>query len=317
MSLSDFYFAFFKVILLPSRNDAPSTEKQYRTSVHYWTAFTADPPLALIDEYTCAAFLERIYELPGHKGKASRFTIHRHISNIRAILRQAGPRSEQCPNAQRLIPEVPFLERPKLDHSPVHNNVTLDELARILEACRIAKAPRIPHVASSQWWRSLIVVAYNTGERRGALLEAEFDKIIDRAIEFPAITRKGRTKTHTVPLNAAALEAIEQVRGWFRRRRIFPWTYHIRHFDHLYKNITEAAGVNKTFHGLRKAAATEMARATADRRLATLLLGHGRHSTTNDFYIADSLKQDELRRAVEAIPQPRPSVATDRQLTLF
>ena len=150
----------------------------------------------------------------------------------------------------------------------------------------------------------MVRVAYNTAERRGALMAVEFAHVDGREMRFPRGIRKGRRRTHRVWLNDAALAAIESIRT--DRRLIFPfpnWPRSARWFQDVWKKkLLASAGIpeHRRFglHGLRKAAASELAKINP--LAAQLALGHGDFRTTQNHYINPGIQADALAR----LPQP-------------
>ena len=96
---------------------------------------------------------------------------------------------------------MPYLSRPTIDDEPVDDNFTVDEISAILQdGCRKAAVPKIEGLRPCDWWRSLTLVAYNCGERKGAVLGAEFAGLSDDGLWVRAAC-KGRKKSKLVRLN--------------------------------------------------------------------------------------------------------------------
>lgn len=314
MSLMAFWRRFLRPVIWEiSRKADKKTLVEYEKSLEYWTLFTGDPPLQAIDDRTLAHFLAGLRTIPGRapvgqSKPASEYTIVKHIGNIQACLHHAGPWSREYPKAQELLKRVPMLERPSLDpHEDSDGRAdefyTLEEMAAILRGAELMASPRVGLVPPPDWWRSLVSVAYNTAERKFALLHVRFADLDGRKLRFPRSIRKGKRKSNVIQLNDAAMAAIDKIRG--PREFIFGWPHCPRYFDTCRERLLKLAGIPRErwfgMHAFRRTAATAIG--LADPLAAQWLLGHADFKTTNDHYLGG--KKQRVAQALAALPQPQ------------
>lgn len=323
-----------------------------RATLRLWCRFTGDPPLCAIDDQTISLFLAGLYNLPHNanlrkqqaaaekqrrkfrklepKEVIAPATINTHCVRMQTVLRLAGPRNQDCKHGQRLLTDVPYIEHPTLDSGTerCEDSFTLDEMTAILAATVQMDWPRWPGIPAATWWQSLVIVAYNTSERRGALLRVPLPAPDADVIVFARWVRKGKKKTNVLPINAACRAAIDRVRtegdvpggrdllfpihgvGFPRCRRWF----HTRWLELLEKSgIPESRRFG--LHGLRREAATEMALLDASGAglsgagadAAQLLLHHSDGATTQRYKHRgriESKRLQLLRARLDELPQP-------------
>ena len=122
---------------------------------------------------------------------------------------------------------------------------------------------------------SLVVLAIETGARKGELINLEWSQFnrLAGTIWLPQ-TKTGRPRE--VPLSHRAMRAIERQQGQ-DEKRIFP----IRDFKKAWASVLSRVGIeNFKFHDLRHTAATRWAEAGADIFTIAALLGHHNIQTT-------------------------------------
>ena len=117
-------------------------------------------------------------------------SVHTELGHLRSALRWA--------KAQRLIPDVPHIERPPKPDSDVQP-LTDSQIRNLIDGCRA------PHI------RLAVILLLATGGRVGAILDLEWNRIdFDRGVidlRLPdGVTRKGRA---VVPMNRMARAALE------------------------------------------------------------------------------------------------------------
>jgi integrase len=314
MTLSAFWRLYVQPTWLAGRKASWKTVSLYQDAINYWARFTTDPPLCEIDDFVLQRFREGLEALPGRKGPSlSAASIRKHYRSVQTCLCLTGPRLPSAGaagsawrKAQRLLKEIPLLEPPPADEIDDDSNFTVDEIGGLLDACAKMYTPhRVPGVMAPEWWRSLIMVAYNTGERIGALLDVTFDDLDGTTLTFPRSIRKGRRKSNVVDLNVYAARAIERIRT--DREKIFEWPYSERHFFKSWERLRARAGISAArqfgTHALRKATATELA--DIDERAAQYALGHSSINTTRGHYIKQ--KRELVKDSLARLPQPSPT----------
>ncbi len=317
MTLSAFFSAYVEPIGLVASGASPTTIGCYRESLAYWDAFTGDPPLAEIDEYTCAEFVAGLGKLPGMKSPIiSPNTVRKHCRHVQRVIDLAGPpgRDRKQRLAKGLVERPPYIARPEEREKPPEDSFTLDEIAKWLGACEQATQPRLPGITPETWWRALILFTYNTGLRIGTVLALEWTMRQDKWLVVPAECLKGGKKGQRFWLNKAACDALDSIDGI--RLTIFPWKLEVRSLHRHREQLLRVAGLPEHrrfgFHGLRKALATSMAR--KNRLAAQQQLGHAVLATTEKHYVHPDVTEDIMADAMKNVPQP---AAPDPQMRLF
>lgn len=331
MGLGDFYRVWLRSRMIEDGADT-ATIKEYDRSIALWVEFTGDPPLASLDawhdddgdverfiEDVFRAFTVGLWKLKGRKReKISSYTVHRRVRNIQTCLRWAGP-VEGRRKGKRLLKLVPYLDRPELEEFEPEGP-QLWELAKILAAGGKMKTPNLPGIANEVFWRSVGTLAYNTAERRGALLRVKYhhlreirsprslpgmdecDEMTGYELKIPAAIRKGKVHEHVVPLNQAAMQAINALRGPTPRETVVGWPYTIANFSRKWMKLVQLAGFPAEdrfhFHRIRSTSVTECE--LIKEGSGTMLAGHSDSRVTKKFY-----KQRRVLRAVlDRLPQP-------------
>lgn len=318
MTLREFGQEYILPHLLPERRASPLTIGIYAKALDLWAKLTGDPPLCDIDDRTTSRFVVGLSALPGrHAENLSDATIHKHCRTIEACLALAGPKTAKRKKAQRLLEEVPSIEKPELAETDVLDNFELREIADILAACDRMRYPARSKtsIEPAEFWRSLVTVVYNTGERKGAIFQVKQPPAGATEIIFPGPIRKGKRKSIRVPLNESAREAIESIRT--DRELLFPWPHCPRWFYYRWGQLLTFAGIPETrqfgLHGIRKATCTEMVGYSVIG--AQLTMGHPDGTLLHKHYVNRRVH----REALDRLPQPRRAATrpADSQRMLF
>lgn len=131
----------------------------------------------------------------------------------------------------------------------------------------------VGEIPARDWWRSLHLVAWSTGERISALLACRWDHLVGEWLTIPAELRKGQSRDMAYRLSDEALASLALIRG--KREQIWPWPLNRTYLWTRYKEIRRAAGLptdrRSSFHRIRKSVATHVAAAGGN---PTLVLGH-------------------------------------------
>lgn len=305
LTLWEFYEAYVEPDVL--YHAAQRHRQALRESLDYWKQFTGDPPLREITRRTIRRFTEGLQLLPGRRAGEllADNTVRKHCGHVQRVLNVAGPSKPQ-PGGElnvRLLEEVPYISRPAEVLNEVEDNFTLEELGKVLDACRVAIAPRISGIASSQWWRSLIVFDYNVGLRIGSLLKLRwewFEQSGDQWwIRLPVRSTRERAikgrQGKRFYVNAPAMAALDRIR-LPSRDLVFPWPYSESYLHAMRRRILRATGLPKErqlgFHGVRKAFATEVSQINSI--AAHKIVGHSSAKTTADHYVNKRVMTETL-----------------------
>lgn len=300
--------------------------KQYRESLAYWAEFTGDPPLAGVDDYTCALFLSELKKLPGRgKRPLADNTVRKHCVHVQYVLDRAGPRSRHNPQGKRLVDEVPILQKPSLVIDEVTDNFTLQEIGQWLAATGHAIAPALPGCAPAEFWQAIIPFDYNLGFRVQTLLALRWEWLkkepvgkTETWIHVPSEAIK-KKRGRDFYLNAWALAALEIVKPLQAiDGRIFPWPHTPDYLQQTRREILSHSEIPPSrqlgFHGLRKALGTELTElCDGNDCAASMALGHSQRNVTRNHY----LNKRVMAAALDKLPQPKWTPPAEPQLRLF
>ena len=270
ISLAELFAAHYRPRRLLGRS--PTTSLQYGIQIRHLARHLGhEPTLDDLDDETVAAFLERFAE-----GRTPA-TVNKARSHLLALWRFAHGRG--------LVAIGPDIDRlPEPERTPQAWSV--DDLRRLFDAA--AKMPgELQGVPAGLWWVALLRVMWSTGERRSALLAAQWSWL-DRAsgvLLVPSQTRKGGRKAMSYRLDPPALEALDAIRRP-PREIIWPWpfcreTYWL-HWSRLLRLAGLPDGRKRKSHSLRVSHASHLERAGGD---ATRDMRHASRAVTERSYL--------------------------------
>jgi len=310
---------------------APATIKDYRATIRYWRRLTRNPPLGDLRSSDLAEFKRALLQPaeihrqqqdpqlllfnpwdgdqqgtlfgPGRSMKPlARATINKHLRNLHAILNKTGPRTPGNRDALGLLETVPWtrpVKEPKRRPRPAPEAA----VAAIYRAADAADFPRIDYLAPADWWRALIVAAYTTGSRRGALLalrQADVDWEA-RRIRLEADEDKC-DEERIKPISLLTLQHLVRIRN--ATEWLFPWPHSPVTWYRQWHRLQDAAGLKRPehikFHQLKAACGTALARSGASPWAIQQRLDHSTLRTSR-YYINAS--REELD-AIERMPVP-------------
>lgn len=159
------------------------------------------------------------------------------------------------------------------------------ELARIFDAVKSLQGD-ICGIPRAKWWRALLLLDWDSGERIGALLALRWSYLAqDGWLHVPAEARKGKRKDMTYRLAPDTLDALSAIRQP-AREYIFPWPYDENYIFNRFEQILERAKLptdrKSKFHRMRRSVASHYEAAGGN---ATRLLGHEDRRTTIRSYL--------------------------------
>lgn len=160
-----------------------------------------------------------------------------------------------------------------------------DELRRLVLATKFIDRDLAGGICAEWFWHSLILTAWDTGERISALLSARYDWINGNWLAIPAEYRKGKTKDRVYRLTDATIAAIRNA-SMPPREFIWPWSAHrsslYNHYRRLLKLAKLPADRKSMFHRIRRSVATHVEAAGGN---ATKLLDHSSRRLTEKSYL--------------------------------
>jgi integrase len=173
--------------------------------------------------------------------------------------------------------------------------VTPEDFAALYRATHAAKFPRGLPYPAADWWRAVLMTAYMTGWRLGAIMSLrreDIDLVAGTAISL-AEHNKGKRDT-VINLHPIVIDHLKTLPAF--DTRMFPWNHGRRTLFTEFAKIQKAANVKPPrkarygFHDLRRGFATMNAdRLTAD--VLQALMQHKDYQTTQRYInIARQLK---------------------------
>ncbi len=310
-----------------------ATLAEYHTTIRHWLALTSNPPLGELRSTDLAGFKRALLEptsvreqnadpqtllfdpwdsdcqgmlfgngRPARKPIAKP-TINKHLRNLNAICNKAGPRTPGNRDALGLLEIVPWtkpLKEPRRRPRPASEAT----VGPIYEATAAARFPKLAYVSASDWWRALIVAAYTTGCRRGALLALRGANVdwVARQIRLEADDDKA-DEERLKPISLLLVQHLMRIRT--EDPLMFVWPHSPTTWYRQWHRLQDAAGLRREnhikFHQLKSACGTALARAGGSPWAIQQHLDHKDLRTTSRFYINPS--QEELEM-IEHMPVP-------------
>jgi len=258
---------------------APRTRDLYEITLRHFNKFLARRATLddLADETTLAAYLQqRLTNVVAPTAAKCR-------CNLMAMANFAFKKGHipTCPEVQPIvIPEI------------TPEAWTLDELRRLLDACRVMPG-KMDGLPSGDWWYALHLFALDTGERTEATLSLRWSWV-DRLhgwVNVPAMVRKGRRKPMRYKLRSETLAALVSL-SRPNREHVF-WTPAVTStatFYGRYDQLLSRAGLPKgrrfKLQRMRRTFASLVERSGGD---ATRALAHSSRRITERSYLDESL----------------------------
>jgi len=186
LTLCEFWRRYVRPICYQAEGRAPDTLKQIEMSLtNYWQPATGDPPLAQIDEATCAKFSQYL-RAAKYQGRAlSTRTIIKQTVHVQTVLDRAGPSDDRKKKCAALLGQTPYISRPrpaKRVNGAARHAFSVGEIEALLSAAGEMVTPRLDApldrlLPPDRWWRSLVLLAYLTGLRISELMLWRWDWI--------------------------------------------------------------------------------------------------------------------------------------------
>jgi integrase len=157
------------------------------------------------------------------------------------------------------------------------------ELVALIRSCR-QEVGRIGGVQSALWWTALHEVAWDSGERIGALMRIRWQDLSDDGwLRVPAEVRKGKRADKLFKLSEQTMQSLRLMQ-LPRRELIFAWDRSWNLIYSHYERILKRAGLptdaRSKFHRMRRSVASHYKANGGD---ATELLGHSDSRVTKKY----------------------------------
>lgn len=187
---------------------------------------------------------------------------------------------------------------PRVQKSP--RSLTVEQLATLFDAAERTDL-LVRSTVGNRFWPAFLHLAWETGERRSALLAVrweDFDLENRRGawVTFPARHRKGGGRDSVRPLSGDAVKRLRRLREVRpKSRAVFKFAAYA--IDGYWRALRDEAGVPGwcTIHTLRRTHATHLHAAGGD---ASASLGHSRRDLVKRHYLDPrlSVNRDDLDR---------------------
>lgn len=254
----------------PLRRLSAKSVQNYRYSIRAFANFLGrEPCLDDLDELTVARFLAKRSQERAVASAA------KDRSQLRA-LHEFSARRGLCSH----WPQYPPIRVP--DRVPQAWFST--EMQRLLDSAGQEKTV-IDGIPGGDYWRALVLLAYDSAERVTALMSLRWRDVQDRHVLFLAETRKGGTRDvirEIGPDTRSALEAIRLGRGG--DDLVFPWprarSYIWGRLGVILRRAGLPHGRRDKFHRIRRTTASYYAAAGGS---AQALLDHADPATTRAY----------------------------------
>lgn len=167
--------------------------------------------------------------------------------------------------------------------------LTSDEEARLLAHC----------IGEREHLRPIIILAINTGMRRGDLLTLRWQQVdFERGLIFVPNLKAGEGRGHHVPMNSTVREELQRLAA---KKKKADSVFAVGNIKRAFATACDKAEIRDLrFHDLRHTAATRLADAGADAFTIAAILGHSPIQMSARYTHATD---DRLRRVVEALTQ--------------
>jgi integrase len=241
MRITDLFESQYRIKKLRGRSQ--NTVRLYRSSIKNLEKFLGRP--AILDDFnddTITQLMQAIIDRGG-----SPFTANKERSQLLAIWRFAAQTGLVSVWPTVMAENVP--ERIPLAWLQ-------DDVHKLMAAIDLQKN-KIGTVPAKVWWRGVVCVCLDTGERISAITQAKWSWIERSWLLIPAEARKGRKRDRRYLLSQESMRSISDIRRYSTHSEsIFPWPYCPTYLWTKYTKLLKDAGLphgrKDKFHRFRK-----------------------------------------------------------------
>ena len=280
MTLREFFKTTYRPLKLRGRS--PSTARLYGnlfTQFDRWLAaegIATEGAIEHLDELLLARYLEH------RAASRSPYTAEKERSQLMALARLAWER--RVPGLERM-PTCPAGVLP--DRIPTAWSA--EELRRLFAAAVKARG-WVGTIPASDWFPATIQLAYETGERIGALLATPATDYRRPTLMVQPTARKGGRRGRVYSLSGGLCDRLDRIVG-HGYPMLLPWLQQPTHVYHRLHAILKAAGLDGkriAFHQVRRTAISQIAAAGGD---PVQFAGHASPAMTKRWYLDPRLAE--------------------------
>lgn len=254
-------------IYSPLRGISPRSATLYRYTLNAFSEHLGRAAnLSDLEELAVARFLSQRME------SRAPATAAKDRAQLRALWEMAARRG--------LVKTWPAIRRIRVPER-VPEAWLIDEVRRLLEAAR-QEPGQVAGVPAGDFWRGLVWLLYETGERVSAAMSLEWRDVRPDSVLYRAETRKGGTRDVLRSITPACFAALETIRR--PREHVFAWHLSRGMLWYRLGRICRRAGLpsdrRSKFHRIRRTTASHYAAAGGD---AQRLLDHSSPAVTRRY----------------------------------
>jgi integrase len=262
---------------------SPGTRESTMHALNHFVRIINPKRMAAIKTKTISDYVAARHVEPKRKGgpPVSPATVNKELRTIRAMLKKAVRRGylAECPDFS-----TEFLREP----GKLATYVPPEDFQAIYDAADSARWPDCGPFDPGDWWRGILVMAYMTGWRIGALMALRWaDVDVEAATALSRASDNKGKRDQLVPLHPLVVEHLRPLVSF--HAKVFPWNRSERAVFGEFGRLQRAAGVKPMggkpqygFHDLRRGFATLNAEnLTAD--ALQLMMQHRDYTTTQRY----------------------------------
>lgn len=274
MTLKEFFKTTYRPLKLRGRSQ--NTARLYENLFKQFDRWLAAEGIATeghiehLDELLLARYLE-------HRASTrSPYTAEKERSQLMALARLAWER--RVPGLERM-PTCPAGVLP--DRVPTA--WTTEEMQRLFAAAGRARG-LVGTIPAGEWFQATILLAFETGERIGALMASSASDYRRPTLMVEPTARKGGRRGRVYHLSPELCNRLDKIvaRGY---TQLLPWLQEPTHIYHRLKVIMKSAGLagkRVAFHQIRRTAISQIAAAGGD---PVAFAGHASPAMTKRWYL--------------------------------
>ena len=295
MTLREFFKTTYRPLRLRGRS--ANTARLYECLFVQFSKWLAAEGIAdegrieHLDELLLARFLEH------RAGKRSPYTAEKERSQLLALARLAWER--RVPGLDRM-PSCPASVLP--DRVPT--SWTADQMRSLFAAAGKARG-HVGDIPAGQWFAAAVELAYETGERIGALMATAASDYRRPTLMVQPTARKGGRRGRVYHLSPALCDRLDAIVA-HGGEMLLPWPYASTHIYSRLRTILKAAGLSgkrMAWHQIRRTAISQIAFAGGD---PVAFAGHASPAMTKRWYL-DPRMSERGPKPHELLPPLEPA----------